>query len=98
VKIPLPELLRTLREDQLRGGLTPGPQRVALRLWHALATRPRVYHALESIAARLLARIGGRRGVIRHLPGARGWTGMRDLPAPQGVTFLERWRAERGCA
>jgi L-lactate dehydrogenase complex protein LldF len=98
VKIPLPELLRSLRRQQFEQALTPRLKRTALRIWHQLATRPRLYHALERLAARLLARIGGQRGVIRSLPGARGWMAMRDLPSPQGRTFLEQWRQERGDA
>ena len=34
----------------------------------------------------------GRRGRFRRLPLAGGWTGTRDLPAPQGRTFMSQWR------
>jgi L-lactate dehydrogenase complex protein LldF len=27
------------------------------------------------------------------LPLAGGWTDARDLPAPEGGTFMDRWRA-----
>lgn len=96
VGIPLPDLLRRLRQDQFERAITPSRQRQALSLWRALATRPRLYHGLERLAARLLARLGGRAGAIRRLPGAHGWTAGRDLPAPRGRTFLERWKQERG--
>jgi L-lactate dehydrogenase complex protein LldF len=95
VKIPLPDLLRKLRHQQFEQAITPRRQRAALALWRHAATRPRLYHALERVAARLLARLGGRSGRIRRLPGASGWTAGRDLPAPSGRTFLERWQTER---
>ena len=96
MKIPLPDLLRRLRHEQLKQAITPRRQRLALAAWRLLATRPKLYHALERLAARALAAIGGRAGRIRRLPGARGWTEGRDLPAPSGRTFLERWETERG--
>ena len=96
VKIPLPDLLRRLRHEQFKQSITPRRKRRALAVWHLLATRPKLYHALERLAARALAAIGARAGRIRRLPGARGWTDGRDLPAPSGRTFLERWQAERG--
>ena len=37
----------------------------------------------------------GKAGWIRSLPLAGGWTKHRDLPSPTGVTFMERYRAER---
>lgn len=96
VKIPLPDLLRRLRHEQFKQSITPRRKRYALGAWRLLATRPKLYHALERLAARALAAIGGHAGRIRRLPGARGWTEARDLPAPQGRTFLERWQTERG--
>ena len=38
-------------------------------------------------------RLLGRRGRLRWAPLARGWTDTRDLPAPQGGTFMSQWRA-----
>ena len=37
--------------------------------------------------------LGARRGRLRSLPIAGGWTGGRDLPVPQGRPFLDQWRA-----
>jgi L-lactate dehydrogenase complex protein LldF len=36
---------------------------------------------------KLLARMGGERKRFSWLPGGRGWTQGRDMPAPQGETF-----------
>jgi L-lactate dehydrogenase complex protein LldF len=38
---------------------------------------------------------GGRRGKFSALPLAAGWTGERDMPAPQGGTFMDQWQARR---
>ncbi|MFN3987631.1 MAG: LutB/LldF family L-lactate oxidation iron-sulfur protein [Rhodocyclaceae bacterium] len=95
VKIPLPDLLRELRHMQHQQALSPALQRRALKAWRYVATRPRLYHAGERLAARVLALLG-RKGSIRRLPLASGWTGVRDLPAPEGRTFLEQWQSRRG--
>jgi L-lactate dehydrogenase complex protein LldF len=95
VKIPLPDLMRKLRERQVQRGLRPWPERTALRLWAWAAARPRVYALLAKIAARLGHAAGGRDGLIRYLPGAAGWTAQRDLPAPEGRTFRELYAQRR---
>ena len=95
VKIPLPDLLRELRHMQHQQQLAPVMQRRALAAWRYVATRPRLYHAGEWIAVRAL-KLLGRRGSIRRLPLAHAWTDVRDLPAPEGKTFLQLWQAKRG--
>ncbi|HYH40384.1 MAG TPA: LutB/LldF family L-lactate oxidation iron-sulfur protein [Burkholderiales bacterium] len=94
VKIPLPDLLRKLREQQFARGLRPRRERAGLALWSWAARHPAFYGAFASIGARVLAWLGGRKRRIRALPGAHGWTGGRDLPAPEGKTF-RRLYAER---
>jgi len=96
VKIPLPGLLRELRRQQFESALTPGPIRFALKAWAALARRPRLYHLKMRVAIALLSRFGRRRGALSWLPLAGGWTGTRDLPAPQGRTFQQAWSARKG--
>ncbi len=95
VKIPLPGLLRQLREEQTARGLRPRQERAALGLWAWLALRPRLYGLAAAIAARVLGRLGGGEGRIHRLAFAAAWTGGRDLPAPPGRTFRERYRAGR---
>jgi L-lactate dehydrogenase complex protein LldF len=87
VKIPLPGLLRTLREQQVERKLRPWTERAALRIWAALALRPRLYAFATGFAVRVLHWMGGRRGSIARLPFDPGWTQGRDFPAPQGRTF-----------
>nr|WP_207161968.1 LutB/LldF family L-lactate oxidation iron-sulfur protein [Thiocapsa imhoffii] len=95
VKIPLPDLLRQLRHAQFTQAITPRRQRGALAAWRVVATRPWLYHALERVVARILARLGARTGRLRRVPGAHGWTLGRDLPTPAARTFLECWHHER---
>jgi L-lactate dehydrogenase complex protein LldF len=95
VKIPLPDLLRELRHMQHQQDITPVMQQRALKVWRYVATRPKLYHVLEQIGARVLSGLA-RHGRIRRLPLAGGWTDSRDLPAPAGRTFLELWQGKRG--
>jgi len=95
VKIPLPDLLRHLREQQVEGHLRPWPERVALRTWAWLARRPSLYGLGARIVARTLRLFAGREGRLRHLPGVSGWTRERDLPAPAGRTFRDLYRSGR---
>jgi L-lactate dehydrogenase complex protein LldF len=87
VNIPLPDLLRELRHEQQASGLRPLGERFGLRVWAWLAQHPGAYRTFTRAAARLLRLLGGKRGRIRALPGAGGWTAGRDFPAPQGETF-----------
>jgi L-lactate dehydrogenase complex protein LldF len=92
VRIPLPELLRKLREQQVERGLRPKSEMLGLRVWSWVAQRPRLYAFATRWAARVLRLLGGRTGRIRRLPLAGGWTAGRDLPAPQGRTFRDLYR------
>jgi L-lactate dehydrogenase complex protein LldF len=95
VKIPLPELMRKLRERQVERGLRPWTERAALRAWAWAATRPAIYGALSRLGVRLARWLAGRDGMIRRLPGGGDWTRQRDLPAPEGRTFRELYRASK---
>ncbi|WP_404339598.1 lactate utilization protein B [Sphingomonas sp. MMS12-HWE2-04] len=90
VKIPLPTLLRGWREKSWREGLEPASTRRAVSLWAWVARHPRLYRLGSAIAVRAM-RLFGRRW-IRSIPLAGGWTRHRDLPAPEGRTFMELYR------
>ncbi|MCB1483843.1 MAG: iron-sulfur cluster-binding protein [Hyphomicrobiaceae bacterium] len=96
VKIPLPDMLRRLRHDQWEAGMTSSTVRAGLGLWSWVARRPRLYNIAARIAARSMRLMGGTRGRIRSLPLGSGWTGERDMPAPQGKTFQEIWKDRGG--
>lgn len=94
VKIPLPDLLRKLREKQTELKLRSSGERFGLRVWAWFARRPMFYALATRIAARLGKLLGGKDGLVHRLPLAGGeWTRGRDLPAPRGRTFREIYAA-----
>ncbi|HST75679.1 MAG TPA: lactate utilization protein B [Acetobacteraceae bacterium] len=96
VKIPLPKMMRHWREREFERHLTPSTMRSNLGLWAWFARRPGAYRLATRAAAALLGFWGRRRGRFTSLPMAGGWTGGRDLPAPEGETFFSRYaRAQR---
>ncbi|OOG23260.1 iron-sulfur cluster-binding protein [Thioalkalivibrio denitrificans] len=93
VRIPLPDLLRSLRHRQFQHQLGTRRARWALRLWAWLAQRPGLYRRVTTLQVRTLRLLGGRRGRLRFLPLAGAWfRGGRVLPAPEGETFMRAWR------
>jgi L-lactate dehydrogenase complex protein LldF len=92
VKIPLPDLMRKLREQQFDNNLRPWSERLAIRAWSYAVQRPRLYAALATIGARVASWMGGRDKLIHWMPGLDGWTRGRDMPAPAGKTFRELYR------
>ncbi|WP_291993351.1 lactate utilization protein B [Candidatus Accumulibacter sp. ACC003] len=94
VRIPLPELLRKLRERQTRAGLRPRGERLAWRLWAWLAARPGCYDLATRAALRYLNWLAGGRERIEVLGIAPGWSAGRDFPAPQGKTFRQLYRQQ----
>jgi L-lactate dehydrogenase complex protein LldF len=95
VKIPLPDLLRALREKQVDRGLRPPAERLALRLWAWVAQRPVLYALGTKFAARCLRMLGGGDRMVSHLPFAGGWTKGREFPSGPGRTFRELYAARR---
>ena len=95
VKIPLPELLRTLREKQTEQGMRPLMERLALKAWAWVATRPALYHLGTRFAVRYLHWLAGGKAGIHVLGAAPEWTEGRDFPAPEGRTFHELHAARK---
>jgi len=95
VKIPLPDLLRKLREQQFARGLRPWHERAGFTLWSWLAAHPRLYALATRIGVRLLAALGGSERLIHKLPLGGGWTDGRDMPAPAGRTFRELYAEKK---
>ncbi|MBN9563950.1 MAG: iron-sulfur cluster-binding protein [Alphaproteobacteria bacterium] len=96
VKIPLPGMMRHWREREFERHLMPSTMRRNIGLWAWFARRPSAYRLATRAAASLLGLMGRRRGRFASLPMAGGWTGGRDLPAPEGETFFARYaRAQR---
>jgi L-lactate dehydrogenase complex protein LldF len=89
MSIPLPSMLRAWRERDFADGKRAPAERLVLKAWAFAAKRPRLYHALAAVGARLLTRLAGGRGRLSRLPFAKPWTKLRDLPAPEGRTFQQ---------
>jgi L-lactate dehydrogenase complex protein LldF len=93
LRIPLPKIMRYWREQAFEREVMPASQRAGISLWAWFARRPALYRAATRVAVGVLARLAGRRGRFKRLPLADGWTAVRDLPAPEGRTFAQQWRA-----
>lgn len=91
MRIPLPKMMRHWREREFEQHLTPSAARYGLKFWAFFARRPKLYRAAASLAMPLLSALGGSKRRIATLPFAGGWTRHRDLPAPEGKTFLQAW-------
>jgi L-lactate dehydrogenase complex protein LldF len=95
VKIPLPDLLRKLREKQVEKNLRPLMERLALKGWAWVASKPRLYALGTWLGVRYLNWLAGGGDRIRVLGAAPEWTLGRDFPAPQGKTFREMYAARK---
>jgi L-lactate dehydrogenase complex protein LldF len=92
MSIPLPKLLREHRRQEFARKLTPPRSRWALAAWAWFARRPQAYRWATRWSIWLLNKLGGGHGRFRSLPLAGAWTAARDLPAPQGETFMSQWQ------
>ncbi|MDP2194953.1 MAG: LutB/LldF family L-lactate oxidation iron-sulfur protein [Rhodocyclaceae bacterium] len=93
VMIPLPELLRKLREKQVEKHLRPWFERFALKIWARVAVSPPLYALGSWLGVRYLKWLAGDRDRIAVLSVAPEWTLGRDFPAPEGKTFRELYAA-----
>ncbi|MCD2172836.1 LutB/LldF family L-lactate oxidation iron-sulfur protein [Rhizobium sp. C4] len=91
MRIPLPKMMRHWREREFEKHLTPTAARYGLKFWAFFARRPKLYRAAVSVAMPLLSWLGGSSRRIHSLPLADGWTKHREMPAPEGKTFLQAW-------
>jgi len=95
VRIPLPDLLRRLREKQVERGLRPFRERLALRLWAWVAAHPAAYALLARFGVRYLNWLADGTDRIKIMGIAPEWTAGRDFPAPQGRTFRDLYAQRR---
>lgn len=95
MKIPLPGMMRHWRNREFERHLSPASVRWGLRAWAFCATRPALYRWVTWLAARGLKVWSGGRGRSSTVPLAGGWTRYRDLPAPEGRTFMAQWQARK---
>jgi L-lactate dehydrogenase complex protein LldF len=95
VKIPLPDLLRKLREKQFAAKLRPGIEYIGFHVWTYFARRPQLYHLATRIAVRMLNMMNRGSNSIKSLPFLNGWTATRDLPKPSGQTFIALYKKRK---
>lgn len=95
MSIPLPQLLREHRTRTHKQKINSSRSRLGLYLWALLTRHPRLYRLLINASARLLGLIGTKRGYIQWLPFASAWTNSRNLPAPQGQSFISSWKKQQ---
>lgn len=98
VGIPLPELMHRLREEQVERRLRPRSERLALKAWAWVASRPLLYRWFARRAARYLGWLAAGTGRIAVLGLAPAWTTGRDLPMPGKRTFHELLAARKRAA
>lgn len=91
MKIPLPKMMRHWREREFERGLNPAAARYGLKTWAFFAKRPSLYRFFASLGIPALSAFGGAKHRFSWLPFAGGWTKYRELPAPEGRTFLQQW-------
>ena len=95
MSIPLPELLRQHRFKLTQQHAVKLKQRLALASWGLMATRPGLYRWIMNKTTRVLHWLARGRGRFCKLPFVSGWTRSRDLPAPQGETFITAWQRQQ---
>lgn len=95
VRIPLPRLLRLWRQDAFQAHLVPRTTRWALFGWSMLIAWPWAYRMLAATGGRALRLVARGRPRLTRLPFAGKWTGGRDLPVPEGGTFVGQWHRQR---
>jgi len=96
MSIPLPSLLRQHRIDMHARRIEARSASWGLALWGALVRQPRLYRLASAAGARVLRLLSRGSGNLRRLPLAGGWTAVRDLPAPEGNTFMGEWKKRGG--
>ncbi|MHB2266980.1 LutB/LldF family L-lactate oxidation iron-sulfur protein [Aliihoeflea sp. PC F10.4] len=91
MRIPLPKMMRHWREREFERGLNPAAARYGLKSWAFFAKRPRLYRFFASLGIPALSALSGMKHRFSWLPFAGGWTKYREMPAPEGRTFMQQW-------
>jgi L-lactate dehydrogenase complex protein LldF len=101
VRIDLPRLLLSLRAKAVEREPVALAQRLFMKAYAFLATRPRLLRLAMKLA-RAFALRRARAGWVGRSPGLpglfRGWTEQRDWKVPAARTFDDWWEQRRGSA
>ncbi|KXJ53711.1 lactate utilization protein B [Neptuniibacter pectenicola] len=92
VNIPLPKLLRSLRAQSWDKKYEPLTNRFVVKAFAALAKRPMLFQWVSSCGV-IFMKLCSRKGWIRSMPLAGGWTRNRDLIEPESKTFMQQYKA-----
>ena len=93
VRIDIPRMLLSLRDQTTTMGLSPAWATSGLWLFRQAAVRPRLFRMAQAMARRV-TRAMARDGWIRRLPAHLSrWTRQRDFPEFAERTFMDRWEA-----
>lgn len=95
VKIPLADMMRTMRERQWRENHVNRRARLPLIAWAFVARRPWLYRRATAFAVMAMRRFRSNGGRIRSMPLASAWTAARDMTAPERQTFMTQWKRGR---
>jgi L-lactate dehydrogenase complex protein LldF len=90
VRIPLPDMLRQWRTRQFDAAVTSSKSHFGLKVWAYMVKRPLLYRFFVSFMLSNLRKFG-RKGRFNWLPFAKGWTQVRDFPAPEGQSFIHQY-------
>lgn len=94
VNIPLPKLIRALRAKSWEKKYEPIMNRTIVTLFTQLAIRPKLFQFFLSIGT-LWMQLFNKKGWIKFMPLAGGWTKNRDLPAPEARTFMQQYKSSK---
>lgn len=91
MEIPLPKLLRQLRNDQYQQKLITNRWKFGMDLYMRLIKKPKLYRWSTNAFLRLLYYISPRKKGYRKFPFAQSWTRTRDFPAPAKRSFQSQY-------
>ncbi len=95
VKIPLPDMMRQLKEEAYEQKVTPEKTRLFISLWAFFATKPILYRWSINMLIWVLHTLAGKKGYLKFLPLTKAWTTYRYMPAPQKKSFQALWKANK---
>lgn len=96
VKINLPEMLIKLRRDAVSRKIVTWGERMAYKLMAAGYKKAWRYKLGGWVQRVILRRFADKDGYVNRAPGPfRGWTDVRDLPAPAARNFRRWWNENR---
>jgi len=94
VKIPLPDLLRKLRNQGVKR-YGRGISGWATTFYMILAEYPRLYRALTNLARFCLSK-WDHKGKLKRFPGFGRWQDSKAIPAPREPSFQHQWARDQG--